>query len=341
MLNPLYCSFDMFAGPFVLPSLVVQPQDLTGKHAIVTGGNVGIGLECARKLAAMGASVTLACRDAAKGEVARQDIVATTGNSDVVVSVLDCSKLQRVREFVKRREGKPVDILIKWVFSLYRNAGMTAYKLEHTEDGYESTFITNFLSHVLLTVLLLPSLQPHARIVNVSSLGHYAATKEDLDMEDLDNSKQLEKAGVKEGDVLANTAFALYSKSKLCQVIFTKVLQAKLDASESYGEKKIVVSSCHPGLVRSTIWGRHLDGENAHDKTLSRLTSLVNAVGITAEQGACTPTFVAVDPAAGLPGGGYWDSRQTRRPPNSLMEDHELCERLYNTWLDKCGVSVA
>ena len=116
--------------PFYRP-LLVPTVDLTGKNVIITGGatcphrdlyamltsrcsaNTGIGLESARKLAAFGANVTLACRSVEKGEEANKDIVATTGSDQVRVRVLDLSSFASVRAFVTEWGAKPVDILMK------------------------------------------------------------------------------------------------------------------------------------------------------------------------------------------------------------------------------------
>lgn len=132
------CRVDMLLCSWfpLYSNLTVQPVDLTGRNVIVTGGmrhslaslvfgwrqvevtrpfsaNAGIGLESARQLAAFNANVTLACRDAAKGERARLDIVASTGNQNVTVHVVDVSSFASVRSFVSEWGDKPVDILIK------------------------------------------------------------------------------------------------------------------------------------------------------------------------------------------------------------------------------------
>lgn len=102
------------------PLMKVAPEDLSNRkiRAIVTGSNTGIGLECARKLAVMGAEVVIACRDPAKGEAARQDILAGDEHivpSRVIVEVLDLGDGDSIKDFVKRWNGKPLDILLKYV----------------------------------------------------------------------------------------------------------------------------------------------------------------------------------------------------------------------------------
>ncbi|KAI5477355.1 hypothetical protein MNV49_006497 [Pseudohyphozyma bogoriensis] len=312
--------FDMLVASFLYPSLKVKPVNLTGKTAIVTGGagfplfflyplyvvlmyktslllpptaNIGIGLESARKLASFGAHVVLACRNVQKAEVAREDIVKTTGNENVEVRQVDFGEFASVRRFVEEWGEKPIDILLN-------NAGATFHSFTLTKDGYESMFATNFLTHVRFTMLVLPRLSPNARIVNVSSVGNYAALRRDLDVNDLDGSKWLRSQGIKEGDLLeAQMVLAMYSKSKLCQAVFTRVLQEKLDQSAEYGNKKILVSSCHPGAVKSAIHDRFAGtGTEGYNKFMERWISAMNLLGVSTEQGACTPVYLAVDPRA-------------------------------------------
>lgn len=102
------------------PLMKVASEDLSGRNvrAIVTGANTGIGLECARKLAAMGAEVVIACRDPAKAEAARQDILTSDEHiipSRISVEVLDLGDGDSIKDFVKRWDGKTLDILLKYV----------------------------------------------------------------------------------------------------------------------------------------------------------------------------------------------------------------------------------
>ncbi|KAF8757833.1 Enoyl-(Acyl carrier protein) reductase [Rhizoctonia solani] len=189
--------------------------DLSGKLAIVTGANSGIGLEAARAFAGIGARVVLACRNKERGEEAKKSIVESTGNLEIEVEILDCASLSSVRDFLsrwKKKESKRVDILVN-------NAGATTAALIITEDGYEQTYQANHLSHVLLTHGLL----------NAGCIAPMDAL--------FDN-----KAGAKLSFI---DMMRLYNRSKAAQVVWSMALQRRLSATE--GWKGITVHSCHPG----------------------------------------------------------------------------------------------
>jgi len=184
-----------------------------GKTTIVTGANTGIGKETALDFAERGARVILACRDEEKAKDAARDIVAETGSDKVVVRILDLGSFESVRAFAKliNETEERLDILVN-------NAGLSGtYRL--TKDGYESIFQVNYLSHFLLTLLVMEKLKKSApsRIVNVSSLMHelkYA----DLQLDDFTLSKE------KFGKVKSR-----YAQSKLAQVVFTRELSKRLE----------------------------------------------------------------------------------------------------------------
>ncbi|KAI5479871.1 hypothetical protein MNV49_002429 [Pseudohyphozyma bogoriensis] len=320
----------LLGNTFLYSSLKVNPVNLEGKTAIVTGSNVGIGLETARKLAGFGAHVVLACRDAAKAEVAKQDIVATTGNSNVEVMVVDFSSFASIRSFAREWNSKPIDILIN-------NAGIVPAKFEIAEDGYEKMFTVDFLSHVLFTTLLLPSLTNNSRIINVSSAASYQVGKKLLDVNDLDSTKFLAQQGLKEGGLLDSHTTPLYGKAKLCQIIYSYVLRNKLKESR-YASKNIFVGCCHPGLVTSSIWGRNSGISAEADKAQAKLQSFVNKMGISSEQGACNAVYLAVDPPIPASKGIYWD-RQSSRTPNTMVFDKNLGEEHWKAWNKACGLS--
>ena len=128
-----------------------QISDQTGRTAIVTGGNSGLGLETARELARHGASVVLACRDTNKGAAARRDIEASVPGATVEVAALDLASLASVQSFAESlaTPAGGVDLLIN-------NAGVMAPPRRETSDGFELQLGTNLLGHFALTAGVLP-----------------------------------------------------------------------------------------------------------------------------------------------------------------------------------------
>ena len=154
----------------------------------------------------------LACRDKEKATKAAKDIIAETGSDKVLVRILDLSSFESVRAFAKliNETEERLDILVN-------NAGLGgSYRL--SKDGYETTFQVNYLSHFLLTLLLMEKLKKSApsRIVNVSSLAHESKRLK-LQLDDFVLSKE------------SFDAFQRYAESKLAQVMFTRELSQRLE----------------------------------------------------------------------------------------------------------------
>ena len=182
--------------------------DLTGSVAIVTGANTGIGKETARGLAQRGAKVYMACRNLEAANAAAEDI----GLPNINVKKCDLASFASIREFCRQigKEEKKVDILIN-------NAGMFAWKRTLTEDGQESQFQVNYLGHFLLTNLLLDKLKAAkaARIINVSSTGHWAVLRFPFD------DPTFAKSWVYNG-------MSVYGITKLANILFTLELSKRL-----------------------------------------------------------------------------------------------------------------
>ena len=180
----------------------------SGKTVIVTGGNSGIGKAAALDFARRGARTLLACRNEKKALDAAKDIISQTGNEKVVAMKLDLSSFKSVREFVQQiiETENRLDILVN-------NAG-GGNKYELTEDGFIDNYQVNYLSHFLLTLLLLEKLKQSApsRIVNVSSVMHGQASAK-LKFENFAKYPESEY-----------NAAAAYSQTKLAQILFTKEL---------------------------------------------------------------------------------------------------------------------
>jgi NAD(P)-dependent dehydrogenase (short-subunit alcohol dehydrogenase family) len=144
--------------------------DLSERVAVVTGANIGLGLETARALAGAGALVIMAARDEGKAERAAADIGDSVPGARLELVRLDLASLRSVREAAATIAAghEHVDILIN-------NAGLMAIPQQATEDGFEMQLGVNHLGHYALTGLLLPSLAaaPSARVVTVTSTAHH------------------------------------------------------------------------------------------------------------------------------------------------------------------------
>jgi light-dependent protochlorophyllide reductase len=212
------------------------------KTVIITGANSGLGFECAKSIATAnkGWHIIIACRNAQKGEEAKQKITAETGYTALSVMVLDLASLKSVRNFAQLIEKTNFPPLR----GLINNAGMQVMGgLEFTEDGFEKTFGTNHLGHFLLTNLLLDKLKTPARIVVVSSGTHDPDTIEGRYNKPVFlGAKQLAKPkNEKEMQGVQR-----YSTSKLANLLFAYELHKKLQ------DKNITVNAFDPAAVPAT-----------------------------------------------------------------------------------------
>ena len=189
--------------------------DLTGRRAVVTGANAGLGLEIARELAAHGAEVVLACRSTARGAAAARRIGGRTS-----VRALDLADLDSVAAFADGFTGR-LDLLVD-------NAGLMAVDAGRTPQGVETQFGVNHLGHFALTMRLLPLLlaTPGSRVASHSSMGHRAARGP--------ADPRLERP---------YDRWQAYFHSKLANLLFTAELQRRLAAA---GAGTIAVAA-HPG----------------------------------------------------------------------------------------------
>jgi len=213
--------------------------DLSGKTAIVTGANTGIGLETAKALYEAGADVIVAARDRKKAEDAitsmRSEI---TGKGTLAAAVLNLANLQQIRTFAQTIESdyKQLDILIN-------NAGVMIPPPGKTDDGFEMQFGVNFIGHFALTGHLFSLLKsaPQARIVTLSSGAAIRASTIDFD------NLKLEKP---------YEAWREYAVSKLADILFTYELDRKVkDAGLN-----ILSVAAHPGVTRTDLQ-RHIPSE--------------------------------------------------------------------------------
>jgi len=251
---------------------------MDGKVVVITGANIGIGKETALGLAALGATVVLACRNQDKAAAAQSEIVERSGNVRVELVALDLGDLDSVAAAAD-------EILERWdrLDVLINNAGGISTERRTTEQGFEQTFGVNHLAHFLLTDRLLPRLKASApsRIVNVSSVGHHAAYR-GMGFDDLQSEKRY-------------SSMDAYGRSKLANLLFTRGLAARLDGTG------VTANAVHPGPVRS---GFGMDGDMGGLMGLGN--RLIRPFEISAAAGAKTSIYLAASPEVAGRSGLYW-----------------------------------
>lgn len=213
--------------------------DQTGRTAVVTGANSGIGFETARALAAKGAAVVLACRDVRRGEEAERRIKSEGHAGQARFMRLDLADLASVLEFADafKATHARLDILVN-------NAGVMIPAERVTADGFETQMGVNHLGHFALTGLLMPSLlaSPEPRVVSVSSVAQVMGC---IDLDDLNWRKR------------RYSAWRAYGDSKLANLLFIHELDRRYGA----GRTPLRAAAAHPGwtatnLQKNTCLGR-------------------------------------------------------------------------------------
>ncbi|WP_406364179.1 SDR family NAD(P)-dependent oxidoreductase [Streptomyces sp. NBC_01579] len=264
---------------------VLADVDLTGRHAIVTGGTSGIGRETARALAAAGAEVTIGVRDPAAGARIAEEIAPAGGPGTVRATMLDLADQTSVRTFVKAWQG-PLHILAL-------NAGVMAPPLQRTKEGWEMQFATNHLGHFALATGLHSNLAATrgARVVAVSSVGHVNG---DALFDDINFEQH------------AYDPWAAYSQSKTANVLFAT------EAGRRWASDLIAVNALNPGRITSTRLGRHI-GDIANSPASFDATS-TDVSWKNIEQGAATSVLLAASPLTEGVTGRYFEDCNEARP---------------------------
>lgn len=278
-------------------------ERIPGKTVIVTGANTGIGKEAAKELARRGGRIILACRDLKKAEEARVEIVAETGNENIIVKHLDLASMTSIHAFAKDiNSTEPrIDILIN-------NAGVMWCPKMLTEDGFEMQIGTNHMGHFLLTNLLLDKLKASApsRIINVSSLAH--SLRGPIGFEDLNSENSYDKT-------------VAYSYSKLANILFTRELAKRLTNTG------VTVNALHPGAVRTDLQ-RHTTVTNSPFGILV-MPPITWIFFKNAVQGAQTTLYCAL--ASELDGvSGKYFSDCKEKAPAKYAQDDEAAKKLWD-----------
>ncbi|AGS66887.1 dehydrogenase [Streptomyces collinus Tu 365] len=239
--------------------------DQTGRTAVVTGANSGLGLATVEALAGAGAHVVLAVRDPERGAAA-----AARVHGSVEVRRLDLADLASVREFAAAWRGD-LDLLVN-------NAGVMNIPESATKDGFETQFGTNHLGHFALTNLLLPHLTD--RVVTVSSGAHRMPGNPRIHFDNLNLTGEY-------------APMKAYSQSKLANLLFTLELQRRLTESNS----RVRALAAHPGWAATNL--------QSHDGSPLRRALLLIGNRLFAQDnraGALPTLYAAVQD---LPGASY------------------------------------
>ncbi|KAF9906122.1 hypothetical protein EC991_000918 [Linnemannia zychae] len=291
-----------------------QIPDLTGKVAIITGANTGLGYATTVALAAHGAHVFLACRDPVRAVKAVKAILVEIREkfpqSKVIppkiefleLDLMDLNKTRRAAdEFL--RKGLPLHILVN-------NAGLqVAAPFELSPDGIESRFAVNHMGHFLFTNTLLTRLkdsQP-SRIVNVSSIAHEAFPPSvGIDFETLNQES-------------STTDLSRYGRSKLANVLFTKALARRL------ANERVYVNAVHPGFIPKSL----VPEDDSWNEWFNCLVK--RAVAIPAEKAALSQLYCATSPEIEKLDvrGRYFVPIANEIKPSILARDEELQEKLW------------
>lgn len=253
--------------------------EMQGKICIVTGANAGLGYVVTAELAQRGAEVHMLCRSANRGNAAREKIMATTGNDNIHLHLVDMSRQQDIRDFAARFLPTQVDLLVN-------NAGVLLPERQESADGIEMTFATNVLGYFLLTELLVPRLMaaPAARVINVTSGGMYSAY---LHLDDL------------QYETRPYNGTTAYAESKRAEVIMTQQWAA------AWENTNIAVHAMHPGWAATP----------GVATSLPRFNRVMQPLLRTPAQGADTIVWLATTPTlTAHPNGQLWFDRRIRSP---------------------------
>jgi NAD(P)-dependent dehydrogenase (short-subunit alcohol dehydrogenase family) len=211
--------------------LTLTVPDLSGRLAVVTGANSGLGFGLAHALAGAGADVIMAVRSRQKGEAAVAELRKSVPEAKLTIKQLDLASLKSIEALGEDlvAEGRPIDVLIN-------NAGVMAPpERQTTNDGFELQFGANHLGHFALVGHLLPLLRaaPAARVVTISSI---AAMQSDLDFDDANAEREYKP-------------MRWYGVAKLAQLMFA----VELDRRSRDGGWALMSNAAHPGLAKTGL----------------------------------------------------------------------------------------
>ena len=281
--------------------------DQTGRVAVVTGANSGLGLVTARELARSGARVVLACRNLDKGHAAIDEVRAAVPGAQVQLEELDLASLASVRGFADRFKATHDSLEL-----LINNAGVMGTPRRRTADGFELQFGTNHLGHFALTTALLEAMEGRedARVVTLSSSAHRMGR---INFDNLGGDRHYFR-------------WNAYGQSKLANLLFALELDRRLRAAGS----TVKSLAAHPGYAATNL-------QSAGPPPFDRLVMVASnaLIAQSDEMGALPSLYAATQP--GLEGGTYVgpDSFREQRghptivQPSGRARDPETARRLW------------
>ena len=260
---------------------------MRGKTVVITGATSGIGEEAAIRLAEQGARIVFIARDRVRADMTMAKLRQANDAAEHVFHIADLSRLSEMKQVAGDIAREPaIDVLIN-------NAGALFNYREETPDGLERTFALNHRSYFVITNLLLRHLKPGARIVSTSSGAHRRA---ELDFSDLQNKNSYQ-------------GFAVYSKSKLCNILFTRELARRLV------ETGITANCLHPGFV-ATRFGDQSGGLISWGVRLAK-----PFMGLSTEEGARTIVHLASSPEVANVTGEYFYQCKPDTPSQAARDN--------------------
>lgn len=292
-------------------------SNVDGKTFVITGANSGIGYETARILLQHGGNITMLCRSENKAETAVAQLKNIVANADINYVLMDLASLDSVRAAAPQvKQIRPT------IDALICNAGIMAIpQRELTVDGFETQFAVNHLSHFLFTSLLYDNVAAvQGRFVNVSSKAHTFKPKR-ICFDDINF------------DTGYKPWFA-YAQSKLANVLFTRELNRRLQASDT----GMISNTCHPGWAATNL-------QTTGPSSLSgKIMEFGNKfLAQSAEKGSWPTVLCAVDPEA--QGGKYYGPTKWGESQGAIHEcpiapqslDDDAAKQLWDLSVSQTG----
>jgi len=285
-------------GPFGAKSTadeVTKGIDLTGKTALITGANSGLGYETMRVLASHGAHVLCAARTLEKAQQACAGIQGRT--TPVAIELTDFPSIVAGTDAV-RALGMPIDMLIL-------NAGIMALPKLEQVNGLEKQFVTNHLGHFIVGNRLLPQVEaaPQGRVVVLSSMGYQWAPEAGIEFDNLSGKRGYEPN-------------KMYGQSKLANYLYVRQLAKNLAGTRT------TANAVHPGIIMTNL-GRNFP---QWQQTAGKLIGWTFMKSV--EAGAATTCYVATAPALATVS-GYYFADCNPEVPGGQMQNDALAAKLW------------